>query len=81
MMMPMSALGSGADALAGGAEGRFQRLWVHEVMRVFYDRLVDEADQEWLLEQVGGRGLRSDHTQHASRDSSVSRHVFSSALP
>eukprot|EP00899_Mesostigma_viride_P020786 jgi/Mesvir1/28709/Mv19680-RA.1 len=28
------------------------KLWVHEVMRVFYDRLTEEKDQEWLLSLI-----------------------------
>ncbi|XP_035209359.1 dynein heavy chain 7, axonemal-like [Stegodyphus dumicola] len=49
------------------------RLWVHEIYRVFYDRLIDDIDCKWLFEQV----KESTKLQFKENFDSVFAHLYS----
>lgn len=56
MLAPPTAFSrAGGDAAVGVAK----RLWLHEVLRVFGDRLTEVSDQQWLLGT--GRGALKTH--------------------
>jgi dynein heavy chain len=62
MMLPAASLPKDDPATPNapsGAAAAYKRLWVHEALRVFYDRLVHSNDRGWLLEQL--RGIVSQH--------------------
>jgi dynein heavy chain, axonemal len=47
-----------------------KRLWVHECLRVFSDRLVEEADRQWLvscLRDATAKHLNDDFDRMLSR--------------
>ena len=50
----LSKVFQGVEKCKPGVEepGEVNRLWAHEVMRVFHDRLTDEADRQWLMQQL-----------------------------
>ena len=40
------------ETMTAGDQG--VRLWIHEVLRVFYDRLIDDPDRDWLINLLTG---------------------------
>ncbi|GMH41761.1 hypothetical protein BSKO_09671 [Bryopsis sp. KO-2023] len=47
----------------GATKDLYLRLWKHEILRVFYDRVVDEKDQQWFLsalKQTTATSLNTD---------------------
>ena len=44
-----------ANTVAMTEPQTFVRLWCHEVMRVFYDRLTDDKDRTWLIDLLRDR--------------------------
>nr|8GLV_Kg Chain Kg, DHC_N2 domain-containing protein [Chlamydomonas reinhardtii] len=52
----VSKVFQGITKAAGNVEDGLSitKLWVHEVLRVFYDRLVDESDRRWMGATLAG---------------------------
>lgn len=34
------------------SQAKLVRLWVHECLRVFHDRLIDDTDRAWIIEKI-----------------------------
>ncbi len=44
------------------------RLWIHEVSRVFHDRLINEADRNWFHSLIVELSLRRFGTRWTEED-------------
>ncbi|CAG9462898.1 unnamed protein product [Pedinophyceae sp. YPF-701] len=53
MLLPILSLPDDEEGKPPQGPGVYCRLFVHEVFRVFYDRLVDKEDREWLVDTAG----------------------------
>lgn len=56
------------------------RLWVHEVQRVFYDRLKTPADRKWCSDLLLELSLRYFRVEHEEKDLRQENLVFSTLM-
>jgi len=58
----------------------FARLWVHESMRIFYDRLINSEDQQWFQETIVGLCGKHLKTSFTKEDMFAKPIVFADFL-
>ena len=47
------------DDFMDSPENEHTRLWAHEILRVFYDRIQNDDDRQWFLEMI--KGVTKEH--------------------